>query len=179
MTQAVKIPTKLFFQQALENLVLDDQRTALLQTIAKSIIQLISEKRKINLNFICTHNSRRSQLAQVWSSYASSYFKLNKIESFSGGTEVSAFFRNTVKTLQEVGFIFQLIEFSHQNPYYSISSHQHVKPIIGFSKLVEHEINKKRYDDSELYCCSGIGGYCVIISPTNSTILASFFSTLL
>jgi len=40
------------------------------KTVLQPLIDYIQSKVKnnlsINLNFICTHNSRRSQLAQVW-----------------------------------------------------------------------------------------------------------------
>jgi len=161
MTQAVKIPTKLFFQQALENLVLDDQRTALLQTIAKSIVQLISEKRKINLNFICTHNSRRSQFAQVWAHYAIQFFDIRNCRSFSGGTEETAFFRNTVKSLQDVGFNFHLTRFSHQNPTYEIIYDDCKKPIIGFSKLYDNKVNNQPF--IAITTCSNADKNCPFI----------------
>ena len=96
------------------------------------------------LNFICTNNSRRSQLGQVWGFFAANYFDLN-INSFSGGTEVTAFFRNTVKTLQMVGFSFNLENFSHQNPKYIISFEGTSKYILGYSKRYDNEENKNPF----------------------------------
>ena len=94
----------------------------------------------MNLNFICTHNSRRSQFGQVWAFFAAEYFKLN-IHAFSGGTEVTAFFKNTVQTLESEGFHFKLVDFSHQNPKYSISFEGTDKTILGFSKLFDDAQN--------------------------------------
>lgn len=145
MLETISINTEVFFKNALKNLKIDANRIQLLTTIAKFTANELKSNKKVNLNYICTHNSRRSQLAQVWSSYASNYYNLSKIKSFSGGTDVTAFYRNTVKTLQEVGFNFQIIEFSHQNPVYSINYTNCKNPIIGFSKLYNDEFNKKPF----------------------------------
>jgi arsenate reductase len=139
MKTTSSISTKKFFKEALNNILIEDERKVLLSRIAQKIANEYAKNKVVNLNFICTHNSRRSQLGQVWSFFAANYFDLN-IHSFSGGTEVTAFFRNTVKTLQKVGFTFQLVNFSHQNPKYLISFEDTNTSIFGFSK---------RYNDAE------------------------------
>lgn len=137
MTSAIS--SENFFLNAYDKITLSDDRKNLLLKISEGIIEEYKKEGVVNLNFICTHNSRRSQLGQVWGFFAANYFDLN-IHSFSGGTEVTAFFKNTVKTLQKVGFIFNLENFSHQNPKYVISFEGTTKSILGFSK---------RYDDAE------------------------------
>lgn len=57
--------------------------------------------KNINLKFICTHNNVRSQLSQVWSNFATHYFKLKNIKSYFGGTSVTSFYRSAVKTLRK------------------------------------------------------------------------------
>ncbi len=161
MHQTESIKTNLFFKNALENLKIDVNRAKLLQSIGLFITNELKENKQVNLNYICTHNSRRSQLAQIWSSFASHYFKFDTIENFSGGTAVTSFFRNTLKTLQEVGFHFQLSEFSHQNPRYSIGFQNCTKPIIGFSKLYDHEHNKKPF--VAITTCSNADENCPFI----------------
>ena len=131
--------TENFFTNAYNKANLSDERKNLLLKITKGITTEYNKNNIVNLNFICTHNSRRSQLSQVWGFFASEYFNLN-INSFSGGTETTAFFKNTVKTLQSVGFKFDLKDFSHQNPKYIISFEGASKSIFGFSK---------RYDNAE------------------------------
>lgn len=122
------------------NLTISKNRKELLNLIAKIITDEYILNGTVNLNFICTHNSRRSQFGQVWSFYAANYFNL-KINSFSGGTEVTSFFKNTVKTLQLQGFEFDVVDFSHQNPKYSISFEGSSKSIFGFSKLFNDNEN--------------------------------------
>ena len=139
------INTKNFFEKSHKKLVLDANRRTLLVDISDSIKDSYLQNNKLaNINFICTHNSRRSQLGQIWAFFASHYFGLN-IFSFSGGTEVTAFHRNTVRTLKEVGFSFGIEEFSHQNPIYRISFEGTKDFILGFSKTFDHPINKSPY----------------------------------
>ncbi len=139
------IETKDFFENAKKDLLISEERKDLLFKIADKIIEELEDRDKINLNFICTHNSRRSQLAQVWSFFAAEYFNLDNIYSFSGGTETTAFHRNTVKCLQKTDFDFNVDDFSHQNPQYLISFKGSKKTIKGFSKTFDNEINQYPY----------------------------------
>ena len=140
MLKTSTISLENFFENAHKKTILSEDRKSLLHKIAKEIASEYTKNEIVNLNFICTHNSRRSQLGQVWSFFAANYFDLN-INAFSGGTEVTAFYRNTVKTLQKVGFRFQLTDFSHQNPKYQISFNGTNNAILGFSKLYSNPIN--------------------------------------
>lgn len=144
MPTTIVTSTENFFKTSFKKVKLEDDRKKLLLEIADKIAEELDISGLVNLNFICTHNSRRSQLAQTWGFFAASYFDLN-IKSFSGGTEVTAFYRNTVKTLQKVGFLFQLIDFSHQNPKYSISFDGSKKSITGFSKRYDNPENKQPF----------------------------------
>jgi arsenate reductase len=144
MITTTTISPKNFFINAHKNIILSDDRKKLLLEISQEIIKEFDKEGIVNLNFICTHNSRRSQLSQVWGFFAADYFDLN-IHSYSGGTEVTAFFRNTVKTLQRVGFTFNLQNFSHQNPEYVISFDGSSTSILGFSKRFDHSENKQPF----------------------------------
>lgn len=140
MIKTKPLNTKEFFEKSFQDVTISEERKKLLLKIANSIIVIYKLDNVVNLNFICTHNSRRSQLGQVWSYFAANYFDLD-IQSFSGGTEVTAFHRNTVKTLQDVGFIFKVTHFSHQNPVYDIHFKGAEKSITGFSKLFDASVN--------------------------------------
>lgn len=175
MIETIAVKTELFFKKALTDLQIDENRRKNLQSIAQFIKSELQKNKSVNLNFICSQNSRRSQLAQVWCNYAIEYYNLKGVQSFSGGTKVGSFYRNTVKTLQQVGFKFQIIEFSHQNPHYIITSKDCVKSIIGFSKLYDNEHNKKPFiaitlcENAELECPIITGAvkrfYLPFISP--------------
>ena len=144
MIKSDKLNVTTFFENAKKSIVLTEDRKQLLSKIATAITNELTERNKLNLNFICTHNSRRSQLGQVWAFFAAEYFNLN-IQSFSGGTETTAFHRNTVKTLQHVGFDFNVIDFSHQNPKYAIGFKGTDNTIMGYSKKFDDEANEYPY----------------------------------
>lgn len=145
MINTKNISTKTFFEEANKDITISNERKELLTNIALLISNEYQEREKINLNFICTHNSRRSQFAQVWSFFAIEYFNLKNIYTYSGGTETTAFHRNTVKSLQKTGFNFNILDFSHQNPRYLISFEGTKKSIIGFSKTFDHSHNSYPY----------------------------------
>jgi arsenate reductase len=80
--------------------------TARLQLLDEMADYLIAKRRKgeeIRLNFICTHNSRRSQLSQVWAQTAAAYYGIDAT-CYSGGVEVTAFNERAVAALQRDGF---------------------------------------------------------------------------
>ena len=62
-------------------------------------------KNRANITFICTHNSRRSQLAQCWGIASSQYYNLKNINFFSGGMEITSFNINALNALKRSGFI--------------------------------------------------------------------------
>ncbi|MFD2528086.1 MULTISPECIES: low molecular weight phosphatase family protein [Polaribacter] len=144
MSKTFAVSTENFFKLSSKKIILQDERKEILTKISEKIAKFYIDNGAANINFICTHNSRRSQIAQIWSYFAANYFTLN-INAFSGGTEVTSFNRNSVKTLQSAGFDFNVKDFSHQNPKYLISFLGCKKSILGFSKRYDHEINKEPY----------------------------------
>ena len=145
MIKPETINTKHFFKNALNKIVLPTERKNLLNKIAKNISEEYKKNGFVNINFICTHNSRRSQFSQVWAFYAIAYFNLKNMHSFSGGTEATAFYRNTVLALKEVGFVFDVIDFCHQNPKYLISFEGNKTKLLGFSKVYNDAVNEKPF----------------------------------
>lgn len=142
MTTLQRNNVREIFEKAIKNTKLTITRESLLEKIATKIAENIQKDEEVNLNFICTHNSRRSQFCQVWAYYALEYYGIKNGNSFSSGTAVTAFHPNTIKALEHAGFRFNLEEFNHKNPKYIINYSGSKKEVLGFSKLVENEINK-------------------------------------
>ena len=90
---------------------------ALTKTLKKNIDLNIKSK----LNFICTHNSRRSQLCQVWSDTISSYYGFTNILSYSGGTETTEVNKNIIDTLIDIGFSIKKNK-DFTNPVYFVNN---------------------------------------------------------
>ena len=97
-----------------------------------------SDKKPVNLNFICTHNSRRSQLSQVWSTVIAAYYKVD-ITSFSGGVEVTQFNETAVQVLEQAGI--RIKAEGHKNPVYRLKYSDELPEIVTFSKEFDHSIN--------------------------------------
>src|SRR6478735_1075414 len=73
------------------------ERKERLNKIALFLHKKLAEEKKANLIFICTHNSRRSHMGQLWAYAAANYYGIKGISSFSGGTEATAFHPNAIK----------------------------------------------------------------------------------
>jgi arsenate reductase len=119
-----------------------EERKAILKPLTDFIQSKVSKNQEIRINFICTHNSRRSHLSQVWAQTMANYFNLRNVFCYSGGTEATALFPVAAETLQNSGFLVQAIS-EGQNPVYSIKYADSEHPIIGFSKKLDDDFNPK------------------------------------
>lgn len=114
-------------------------RKALLLLIANNLNSDISFSDPVQLLFICTHNSRRSLLAEVLSDLLAKHYDL-PIESFSGGTEATAFNPRMIKALASFGI--ELTTQEHkENPSYFLINQPEKK---YFSKLFDDATNPNR-----------------------------------
>lgn len=84
--------------------VISKNRKNTLENIANYITLKQKENKPIHLVYICTHNSRRSQFGQIWSRVAADYYKIKNINTYSGGTETTAFNINAIQSLHRLGF---------------------------------------------------------------------------
>lgn len=127
---------------AIENVQISDERKKVLQPLIDFIQGKISANKTINLNFICTHNSRRSHLSQVWAQVAAHYFNVKNVYCYSGGTEATALFPMAAKALELAGLKINNLSVGN-NPVYSIKYAENEHPIIAFSKTYDSEFNPK------------------------------------
>jgi len=65
-------------------------RKEVLNSIAADVASRIKAGKRADLTFICTHNSRRSHMSQIWAATAAYYYGLDGVSTFSGGTEATA-----------------------------------------------------------------------------------------
>ncbi|WP_431158184.1 protein-tyrosine-phosphatase [Winogradskyella poriferorum] len=111
----------------------------------------------INLNFICTHNSRRSHLSQVWAQAMATYYKINNVHCYSGGTEATALFPSAAEALECSGFQIQELSKSN-NPIYSIKFSDTYPSVIGFSKTFDDSFNPSEAFAAIMTCSSADKG---------------------
>lgn len=131
-------------QQLCDELVLDfdaipNERKDLLKKISSHIQERKDKNQEINLVYVCTHNSRRSHFGQVWSAVAANYYRIQNVNSFSGGTEATAFNPNAINALKEVGFEIDKLS-ETDNPHYAVKFGLTNKTIC-FSKTVNDQAN--------------------------------------
>lgn len=121
---------------------ISSERKEMLQPLIDYIQNKVNENKGIKLNFICTHNSRRSHLSQIWAQTMAFYFGIENVQCFSGGTEATALFPKVAETLMNQGF--SVVKLSAEtNPVYSIKFSENEHPVIGFSKIFDAEFNPK------------------------------------
>lgn len=125
---------------SLKEVTVSNARKDILKPLIDFIQTKVDENSHINLNFICTHNSRRSHLSQVWAQVAAHYFNLKNVYCYSGGTETTAMFPMVAKTLKSAGLEINNLS-TGNNPVYSIKYAVNEPPIIAFSKTYDHSFN--------------------------------------
>jgi arsenate reductase len=149
-----------------------EQRKAILQPLIDYINLKYNNREEVRLNFICTHNSRRSHLAQVWAQTMAQYFNLRQVFCYSGGTESTSMYTAAVNTLKEFGFEIDVIA-DNDNPVYSIKYCLNQLPIIGFSKCFDHPFNPKT-DFAAILTCSDADDGCPFIDGADVRIPITF-----
>ncbi|MFM1833569.1 MAG: Protein ArsC [Planctomycetota bacterium] len=82
---------------------ISDDRQAVLQPLATWIAEARAAGRPIDLVFVCTHNSRRSHMAQLWAKAAAAREGI-ELTTWSGGTEATAFNPRAVAAMSRAGF---------------------------------------------------------------------------
>ncbi len=121
---------------------ISSERQAVLEPFVNYLKKKIESGESINLNFICTHNSRRSHFSQIWAQVASAYFEISTVQCYSGGTEKTALYPSVLKALEMQGLsVIQLSD--EQNPVYAIKWDDNAAPLIGFSKKFDSAFNPK------------------------------------
>lgn len=149
----------------------EDRKTSL-QPLVDYIQEKFTKKETIRLNFICTHNSRRSHLSQVWAQTAALYFKIPSVVCYSGGTEATALFPKVAETLEATGFKIQQLS-QEQNPVYAIKYAENEHPVIGFSKRFDADFNPETHFAAIMTCSQADQG-CPFIAGAEKRISITF-----
>jgi arsenate reductase (thioredoxin) len=137
------------------------ERKVVLGAIAADIVARLEAGEAANLTFICTHNSRRSHMSQIWAQTAAYYYGLDKVHAYSGGTEVTACNCRTVTAMRRVGFAIKDAT-TGDNPLYLVSYAADRPPIHAYSKLYHADANPKR-NFIALMTCSSADKTCPVI----------------
>ena len=148
------------------------ERKIVLQPLVDFIQGKANSQQEIRLNLICTHNSRRSHLSQVWAQTAAAHYGIKNVFCYSGGTEATAMFPMAAKTLTKQGFQIKTIA-EGNNPVYAIKYSENAHPIIGFSKTFDDDFNPQCEFAAILTCSSADQG-CPFIAGAEVRIPITF-----
>lgn len=151
---------------------ISQERKEVLQQLTAYIQQKIDTKAQVNLNFICTHNSRRSHLSQIWGKTMAAYFQIENVVAYSGGTEATAVFPSVIEALQKSGFEIQQLS-EGNNPVYAIKYEVNNEAIIGFSKRFDDHFNPKSSFAAIMTCTQADEG-CPFVSGSDARIALPF-----
>jgi arsenate reductase len=154
-------------KQTSESLIKDfeailQDRKALLDELAIYIKGKLISRREVCLIFICTHNSRRSHMAQIWAQTAAAYYNIPSIKTFSGGTQKTAFNILAVNALKKAGFKIKALS-EKSNPKYRVKISKKTSPLICFSKKYSHRSNPQR-NFVAIMTCSDADESCPVIT---------------
>lgn len=145
-----------------------EERKQVLQPLVSFIQNKVDVKEEIRVNFICTHNSRRSHLSQIWAQTMAVNFGIKNVRTYSGGTEATAMFPKIGETLINQGFEIQKLS-EASNPVYAIKFDENSHPIIAFSKKYDDTFNPKS-SFAAVMTCNHADGNCPFIAGAENRI---------
>jgi arsenate reductase len=128
-----------------------EDRKSDLAKVSDYIRDSLAKSGAARMIFICTHNSRRSQISQIWAKVAAEYYGLAGVETFSGGTEATAFNPRAIAALQRCGLKIITEDPDAANPRYQVLTSDAGTPQLCFSKVYDAAPNPT-------------GGYCAVMT---------------
>jgi protein-tyrosine phosphatase/arsenate reductase len=159
-----------------ENLVahfdeISAERKLILHQLSTYITEQIKKGNKVQLIYICTHNSRRSHFGQIWAAVASEFFEIEHVSSFSGGTEATAFNINAINALKNLDFIIKATTES-SNPIYKVSFGDELSTLC-FSKVFDDVANPTS-NFAAIMTCSDAEENCPFIPGADFRIATTY-----
>jgi len=148
------------------------QRKETLRELTHYIQGKINAGQTVYLNFICTHNSRRSHLSQLWAQAASHYYGIKNVLCFSGGTEATAFNPRAVKAMQDAGFFIKVTK-DGDNPVYEVRFANDAPPVVAFSKKYDDPFNYNK-DFAAIMTCSHADENCPLVLGASGRIALTY-----
>jgi len=134
-----------------------------LSRMATYVVDSIRSSGKAQLTFICTHNSRRSHLSQIWAKVAADACGILNVETFSGGTEATAMNPRVVASLRRTGFEVASTDLETGNPRYNVRYAADHSALECFSKVHDEPPNPTS-SYAAVMTCSSADQACPIVS---------------
>jgi len=138
-----------------------DERRVVLDRLSEFIAGRAAAGQPARLTFICTHNSRRSHICQIWAQASAYRFGVPEVETYSGGTEATDFNPRAVVAMRRAGFRIDDPD-GGDNPVYRVRFAEGEEPMECFSKLYHKAPNPDR-DFCAVMTCSAADAACPIV----------------
>lgn len=135
------------------------ERKVALQKMIDYAQNILSIKSPLILNYVCTHNSRRSQISQIMGQVASYHYGIDAI-CYSGGTEETAFHPNAIAAISRTGI--EIEQQGESNPVIFVRYSNECPPLSCFSKVYDHAYNKAD-DFAAIMTCAHADDNCPVI----------------
>lgn len=147
-------------------------RKDVLLSLARYIRNRVKAGQPVRLHFICTHNSRRSHMAQLWAQVAADYYGIPAVTCYSGGTEATAFHPHAVAALRRAGFEIER-RGNGNNPIYEVRYANDAPPVRSFSKKVSDAPNPPS-DFAAVMTCSQADENCPVVVGSSERIAITY-----
>jgi arsenate reductase (thioredoxin) len=152
--------------------LIPDTRKEILNQLSTFVIEKQNAGQPALLNFICTHNSRRSHISQLWAQAAACYYSKKNVHCFSGGTEATAFNPRAVKAMADIGFKIITTD-SSSNPKYEVRFADAAQPVLAFSKVYNDSFNPTQ-NFAAIMTCSHADENCPVVIGAEKRISLPF-----
>ncbi|KPK42305.1 MAG: hypothetical protein AMJ65_07845 [Phycisphaerae bacterium SG8_4] len=126
----------------------------------------------VNLTFICTRNSRRSHMAQIWAQTAAAFYGIHNLTAYSGGTGSSAFNPRAVAAIRRAGFKVEKTT-EGENPIYHVRYSDQRPAMTHFSKLYDSAPNPTK-DFCAVMTCSAADKACPLVRGASARVALPF-----
>jgi arsenate reductase len=125
-------------------------RKAVLEELASYIRTKSASAEPADLIFVCTHNSRRSHMSQLWAAAAAARAGL-RVRTYSGGTESTAFNPRAVASIRRAGIRIEKTS-DAANPVYHARIADTLPAMTCFSKPYDNDPNPKSAFGAVMVC---------------------------
>lgn len=150
-------PSLLRTIDSLKTQTISADRDPLLNPLVKYLREKHDQGQPALLHFICTHNSRRSHLAQVWAQVMAHHFDTPGVVCYSGGTEATAVAPLALEALRHAGCEVAALT-SGANPVQAVKYGPNLHPVVAFSKVYDHPFNPQSHFAALMTCAEADNG---------------------
>ena len=155
-----------------ESSLIPADRGKALERVSAYIRQRVRNGESARLTFICTHNSRRSQMAQIWAQAAAHFFGVRGVHAFSGGAEATTVDHRAVSAMVRAGFRIERCS-KDDNPVYLVQAGNEVPPVRAFSKTYLDPSNPQQ-DFCAVLTCSSADRDCPVVAGADERVLIPY-----